>query len=343
MIRTSPLRPGSSWRSRCLPIWQRLRQLAAEMGYQVNPLVSALMANLKKSRISKFKPMLGLIHCHPDPESRRNSPHYQALTHGISEQADSLGYRLTEFWLEAGGMSDRRLNQILDARGISGLILGPSFSSGREIDFEWEKFSVVAIGYSTYLPDVHRACSHQLHAITVTMSELQRLGYQRIGLAMCRHIDNRVDHNYKAGFLLMQDMIPQRSRIPILWMDRILDESLFNEWFEKHQPDVIVTTHLQIQEWLAGRNLSIPGDIGFAHLDTPDTEGGISGINQRWYMLGTTAIDIIVGMLQRNERGKSPCSRTVMIEGEWIPGSTVRRVAPAGNFRKKLPAAAAHR
>jgi hypothetical protein len=67
----------------------------------------------------------------------------------------------------------------------------------------------------------------------------------------------------------------------------------------------------------------VPEDIGFAHLDTtPD--GVLSGICQNGRDIGVAAADLAVGVLRRNERGIPSRPRTVLIEGSWVQGRTVR-------------------
>ncbi len=68
----------------------------------------------------------------------------------------------------------------------------------------------------------------------------------------------------------------------------------------------------------------MPRDLGFASLAVPDRNHVCSGIWQNGRLLGATAIDTIVGMLERNERGLPEQTRVTMVEGVWNEGQTLR-------------------
>ena len=63
------------------------------------------------------------------------------------------------------------------------------------------------------------------------------------------------------------------------------------------------------------------------HLDCASTSGPISGIYQNGPAIGTAGADSLVAMLARNERGVPELPRTVLIQGDWAPGTTVRKQA----------------
>jgi hypothetical protein len=75
--------------------------------------------------------------------------------------------------------------------------------------------------------------------------------------------------------------------------------------------------------------LSIPGDIGFACQDVSvmNHVGGlnISGVDPRPDLIGAAAVDLLVGQLARYERGVPGNARIVMLEGDWVPGGTLRQ------------------
>ena len=83
--------------------------------------------------------------------------------------------------------------------------------------------------------------------------------------------------------------------------------------------------------------ISIPGEIGFACHDVSvlnqNSRNSISGINPRPDEIGAAAVDLLVGQLARNELGVPENARVVMLEGDWIPGSTL--CPQQSNHKKK--------
>ena len=94
---------------------------------------------------------------------------------------------------------------------------------------------------------------------------------------------------------------------------------------EQEKPDVIVSPSSDI---LLGHldklGLRVPRDIGVASLACPEMNHLCSGIWQNGRLLGATAIDNIISMLEYNERGLPVQTRVIMVEGVWNNGQTLR-------------------
>jgi LacI family transcriptional regulator len=96
-------------------------------------------------------------------------------------------------------------------------------------------------------------------------------------------------------------------------------------WLEKEQPDVIISPGSDVLlAHLQKLGLSLPRDLGLASLALPERGHFCSGIWQNGRLLGATAIDSIIDMLERNERGLPEQTRAIMVEGVWNEGQTLR-------------------
>jgi hypothetical protein len=49
----------------------------------------------------------------------------------------------------------------------------------------------------------------------------------------------------------------------------------------------------------------------------------IARIDQNDVLIGRTAVDYVVGMIQRNERGVPSTPLRILVEGVWVPGKSV--------------------
>jgi hypothetical protein len=59
-------------------------------------------------------------------------------------------------------------------------------------------------------------------------------------------------------------------------------------------------------------------------------EPHIAGILQNDRLVGATAVDVLAGMLQRNEHGLPGIITCTLVDGTWQPGKTVRRLSLKG-------------
>ena len=73
----------------------------------------------------------------------------------------------------------------------------------------------------------------------------------------------------------------------------------------------------------------MPEDVGFALLNCADRSGQFAGIYQNGPTLGAVAVDFLIGMIQRNERGVPELPHSLLVEGTWVQGRTVRVQKPA--------------
>ncbi|MEJ0001073.1 MAG: LacI family DNA-binding transcriptional regulator [Verrucomicrobiota bacterium] len=120
---------------------RRIQDLAREMGYCPNPLVSALMATRNHPRSASNAATLAvLVAWHPTAKIAPLPTDRRYLT-GAKQRAEELGFRFEEFWLDEPGLSQHRLGQILVNRGIVAVLVAPIPVNHPPIELKWEHFS----------------------------------------------------------------------------------------------------------------------------------------------------------------------------------------------------------
>jgi len=308
---------------------ERVQSVARRLGHAVNPLLSALMTHVRAVRSGKQLGTIAYLTAWPTRDGGKSSPTDAAYFRGASERAVHSGYRLEEFWLKEPGMTSRRMSQILDARGIRGLIVAPlPFPPARgHLSLDWSRFAVVTLGYSLWRPNLDRVASHHGNNIVRAVHELRRLGYRRIGLALLDGLDERLDRNLVASFHSVQQGTNVASRLPVLVIGT-RGERQFARWFQAHRPDVVVSLGGPALGWLRNLGLRIPGQVGFVELDLPDTSGACAGIDQHSDTLAATAVDLLVAQIHRSEFGVPTLPKLILVEGTWVEDATVREQKP---------------
>jgi hypothetical protein len=170
----------------------------------------------------------------------------------------------------------------------------------------------------------------------LTLRRLRRLGYRRIGLALRASYDERVEHHWVGSFLAEQRGFKPSDQVPLLLLrDRDWQMAEFAEWYEQNRPEVVVSQHEEIVKWLKQIGVRVPNDVGFLHLNCPDSIGRFAGINQNNKVVGATAVDFLVGMIQRNEHGVPDVSRSILVESTWQDGATLLPRAAVDKSRSR--------
>lgn len=107
-----------------------------------------------------------------------------------------------------------------------------------------------------------------------------------------------------------------------------LNEAAFRTWFRAEHPDVVIAhrgVKTVVHEWLPHLGARVPATCGFADLDVDaGTDSPYSGIRQNNEQVSAAAIDLIIGQLQRHERGLPEFPKIVLVEGVWVNGATTR-------------------
>ena len=301
----------------------RIRRLADELGYRPNPMVSALMTQLRQARDVKKPSVLAYVTAFPTEEGWRRSEAAVAFHEGARQRADELGYTLEEWWLRRPGMTERRFCDILNTRDIHGLIVAPLPTGVAALQFEWPRFAAATISHSLTAPELNRAGNDHFAAINTAIHELTALGYHRIGLAIPEECDGRAQQQWTAAMLLYQQHLRTSERVPTLFKTSPLSRAFAN-WFQEHQPHAVLSLGGDCLRVFADLGLRVPQDVGFANLALASADRDVAGVNQHADLVGAAAVDLVDAHLRGNERGIPQQAKTVLISGEWVEGPTVR-------------------
>ena len=308
---------------------ERIEAIANRLGYQRNPLMSHLMAVLRQQHPVSYRCNLALVNAHHDQNAFTRNPTVPEYVQGCLRRAKVRGYRFDEFWLHDPALTGPRLDRILRSRGIRGLIIIGLFhdqhlpETFRAI---WENYPAIATGVRTTDPTLPFACVDHHEAVFDAMKNVRRLGYKRPGLVLHDRIDRLVDGRFASAFALAQEGMAQTDAVPPFSYanDDIPRLQYFREWIETYKPDVILTLHPNVRNWLESMDLSVPEDIGLVALEVHKNCADWAGINQHNDIAGEAAVDMVATLLQTNEFGSATPPRATLIGGTWVDGTTVR-------------------
>ena len=303
---------------------RRVNQAAKELGYQTNPLVSMLTAQIRKSRVSPTVSTLGYITSFPLDTSENN--HWTEFYHGAWEQAGALGYGLDVIWRRQPGLTTGKFNGMLEARGIRGVIITPLPDAMGHITMNFSRVAAATVGFPLAKPHIHHCSGWHLQFMSLALRKIMRKGYDRIGYAIFPDADRYGSFSYSSRFLLYQSTIPAKQRIPMLVHPQEKHPPTiekFQSWYEKNRPEVILSTGYVVEEWMAKLGIVAPKDVAFANLSLIDKKSSVSGIFERARKVGACAVDLVVQQIQQNILGVPDIPKSIHIEGEWVDGKTI--------------------
>ncbi len=310
---------------------EKIHRLARELNYRPDPEVSRLMAHLRRQRPPQYRPTIALITNAQRPGPWRLNRHFARFYEGARQRAAELGYQLEEFWLREPGLARARLTKILQTRSIEGLLIGPLYRPSGRLALDFDQFAVAEHGQDIWVPRIHRANHDHFQGMMLAMRQLLRLGYQKIGAIFLENYHRHDVHTWEGAYHYHQQKLKPADRLAP-FLSEMQDRKGVVAWVRKHRPEAVVSSHLEVKFWLTEAEIAIPRDVSFVYLDWLDDSNACAGINQHYEIVAAAAVDLVVGQLQRHERGLPPFSKLVLIEGEWVAGPTVRdrRTARSG-------------
>ena len=323
---------------------KRIQDLAKEMGYQPDPILQALVAYRGKVMERRNPPTLAYVTNWDAEYGWKQTTAHPQFYEGADAKAQEQGFKLDHFWMGEPGLSHTRMSKILQARGITGVIIASHRrASDVDLHFDWTGFSAVKIDYFPHQPEIHQVNNDHCSIMRLAMQRARDHGYRRIGAVMHRGWDHAVDYMWKAGALISQDYQPPEDRVPMHlfpaaekvdeWMTEtthevVADTAQFKRWYEEHRPEVILSKRSFIQPCLDAMGLKIPDDVAFIDLFLEEEDGSIAGVRQNHNTVGELALEILAGQLHYHKFGIPEIPTRTQVEGTWFDGATCPRFAP---------------
>jgi LacI family transcriptional regulator len=302
---------------------QRICSFVTAMGYRPNPLVAALMQSRRSGRKVKHV-TIAYVTNYPTRYGWRPVHHARPdFFPGADARARELGYRLEHFWLAEPGMTPQRFCDILTARGISGLFTGRLPPGLHAMELLWPRFSCVSLGLTLHSPRLHRVTENHYDTAAQAMRQCLQRGYRRVGFAFTEANDSpEVGDRWLGAYLTYQRKFPARDRLPVC-PGEPASGAQFTQWFERHRPDALLVNHAPAaHRWLRPLGKEIPRDVGLVELENEPGQGS-SGVYYDPAKVGALAVEMLVGLMHRNEKGVPADPHEVLLSGEWREGRTL--------------------
>jgi DNA-binding LacI/PurR family transcriptional regulator len=302
---------------------ERIRRIAAEIGYSPDPMLTALAAYRTRLRPSNYHGTLAWLFSSRGGYDWTRFSQFRDYLEGARQAAQRHGFSIETFDLARRGAGPEKIASIFRARNITGILVCPQPAAETEITgFPWDNFSVVSFGYTLKAPRVHTVAAAQFQASIDCAQRLLAAGCRRIGFVLAGNHIKRTNLTYLGGFLAALEMAGESVRIPLLINAQPEPESL-KAWLKHYKPDGIVGGYY-MAGWLGKFGLRMPDDVCLASPSVRDRDGDISGVWENSPQIGVAACDLLVSLLHRGERGAPEVPQRVTVLGLPVAGKTAR-------------------
>lgn len=302
----------------------RIKAIAAKLGYRANPLVTALMRSRRTGKAVKHA-VLAYVTNHPTRYGwRPPALHEPDFFPGAAKRAEELGYKLEHFWMAEPGLSAARFSNILSTRGIHGLIIGRLPDFLYRLDLAWERFSAVAMGLTLQSPRLHHVAENHYFTTYYAMEQCLARSYRRIGLVFSTPNNYpRVGDRWLGGYFSQLHHLRPSERIPP-YEQGPDNAAAFQQWFRRWKPEAILASRAELViAWLEAAGLRVPHDVGLVELRNEQPELGHAGLYHDPGRIGALGVEMLVGLIHRQEIGIPFAPHETLLPGEWREGTTL--------------------
>lgn len=299
-------------------VWEKAR----ELGYRKNPMVAALMRSRRSHRTLECSPVLAYLNLFPDRYGYKTSlmPDYYP---SAAKEAVRLGFRLERFWACDPACDMPRLSDMLYARGIGGILLGPCPTEQLPMDFDWDRFCWTSLTLAPDMPSVDHVCSDHFSIMTETMHRAMNMGCRRIALAMRHSSVQGVAHAWLGAYLAeMHEYFPKQALLEPFVENQWTVPAL-RKWLQKVAPDAVIgvidAPRLTVLREAAP---AVPEKLNIFSVVVKNDTPGLTGMQENISAVAALAVRHLVFLLQGNETGIPSIPRYIRLPGLWNSGTT---------------------
>lgn len=322
---------------------REVQESATQLGYHSNAYVNVLMSRIRSGKKLSDRGVIAMLVDGPSQQLWHMIESYRVFHEGVIRRGRELGFHVESFFLRSPNLDATKMDRILQARGIQGVILAPPYRGNRSLRLIWENYAAVGVGFGWEEQELDRVVFDSQNNFVIAFKALQRLGYRRIGTVLAEQFTKGMFRGIKwyTGFLESQCWLQHGHSIPVCSIPTLIGDDgnldrkmfspayqarltrLFEKWFKKWRPDALLTIAGYEEEWVKSMGKRVPEDIGIACLAQP-VKPDFARIDERAEDVGATALEWVASKIARNEYGLPRCPKVSMIEGEWVNGCTVK-------------------
>ena len=301
----------------------RIRAIAEEMGYRPNPLLDAFNFHRQSNHPVKSPPTIALV---IDDRSNRvfqKNGYHPLIIKGMRLEAAVQGLQVELFVTGPDSLSAARLNSILVARGISGVVVAPFYREVERLDLDWDRLCAVKIESRHLWPPLEVISNDQCQATRLAFTRLRALGYRRIGMVICHDDEQRLGDPFRAGLLVEQLQIPAADRVPPLtfWAHEEGElRARVGAWVRNERIDAVISNWNHVVDELGDSIGAGRRRIARASIDKDEDHPEVAGVVQNHVLVGRRAVEQVRSLLQISAWGVPEAQSITLVPGYWVDG-----------------------
>jgi len=298
---------------------ERIRRIAEELGYRPDPMLD--LFNLHRRTLEPPRPLgeIAFVSDLAGPPAFSRSERHEAIFTSAREEAKRLNYTLEVFFVGPTQLSPARLFQVLQARGIAGILLGALSPATRSLTIDWSQFSVVGIESMQVEPRVDNISADYCQAARLCVRQLCQRGGGNVGFVVARELGPEIEGHLRAGYLVeSRAQSPARIAPFFRWDgERGNEIAELQEWIAAEKLDGAVACGGGAGDLEAKVAAATPRHVMWAAIEVGGAHTRHRYVPALHRELGRRAMELLIMRLQMNLRGLPSNPATTLLPVEW--------------------------
>jgi LacI family transcriptional regulator len=300
----------------------KLQNLAREMGYRQDPLVSTLMAQVHAGRRREESPVLACLNP-MTAGALRNIPSFAEFTRGFTQRAEELGYQAQEIACGGHPQAVKNLRKHFLDRGIKAAFL-PVTNVDWLNEQDFTGIALVTLTGSLQRPPVHAVGPDHFHNARLATRKLWEAGSQRLLLVVPEHFQApAVLEWFGAMTAEARDLSPD-SFSPKLLKIAPSDHPALAEALRKWKIDGALVYPPELHRTFQDAGVRVRDDLNYADPALFPGVTDCAGIDPQRQQAGAAAVDVLVAQIHRGEFTLPRAPRVILNEGLWVHAASCK-------------------
>ncbi|WP_221031237.1 LacI family DNA-binding transcriptional regulator [Actomonas aquatica] len=314
---------------------ERVKAAAEACGFRINPLTSSVLAEVRRSRHDGLQGVIAAVDLQ-ETEHWPHGPFPAELVKGARQRAHEMGFDVETFVAGGRDLPLRRLDGVLRARGIHGVMVLPSWYQPDVRELDWSRLAGIYTDFVTSQPALHVVCLDHYASIYRLLGRLKQRGYRRPGYIFEQQRSVRIQHRQRAAFAAFLAVNPEVESVPMAVTQAALKKEEFLSWFRAERPDVVLTHAAAVQDWIEEEGAA--ATTGFVLLNKIDQVRPCACLDQQPRVIGARALEMVAAQVLCGPFGPPVRPTRTLLEALWVEGPSVRPPEEAESDRTEAAA-----
>lgn len=296
---------------------ERIRKIAEKLGYRPDPMLD--LFNLYRRTLEPPRPLgaIAFVSDLPNLAAFARSERHDAIFSSAREEAGRLNFTLELFLVGPKQLSPARLSQVLQARGITGILLGALSPATRSLDIDWPQFCAVGIESMQVEPCVDNISTDYRQAARLAVRQLRQRGSKHVGFVIARDLGPEIEGQLRAGYLVESRMQSATRTSSFCGIEEGRETGYIRQWITAEKLDAVVGCGVNVSELGARIPRSVARRVAWASIDIRSAQSKGQCVPALHRDLGRRAIELLVMRLQTNLRGLPENPATTLLPVGW--------------------------